>query len=328
MKTIDVCGVCNGLVDIFADISERELIDLGYEKGTMRLVEVAEQRDLLDRVGSQNPVMRSGGSVANSLITVAQLGGAGALFCHLGDDEYGRFFRDECSNLGVRIPVPLAKGHSTGTCVALLTPDAERTMRTSLGASVSLAADHITGDVISASRWLFVEGYVFSNSDGGRAAISEAIKVARGADTKVAITCSEAWVVNAFGGPLQEALEHAHLVFANEEESSALSGSSDILTSGRKLKDRFPHVVLTAGPRGAYIWWEGEELHVPAFPCQPRDLTGAGDTFAGSFLYGITRGLTPSDAAHRACYLARHVIEQVGARLTGDVKSMWNQANQ
>jgi sugar/nucleoside kinase (ribokinase family) len=328
MKTIDVCGVCNGLVDIFADISERELIDLGYEKGTMRLVEVAEQRDLLDRVGSQNPVMRSGGSVANSLITVAQLGGAGALFCHLGDDEYGRFFRDECSNLGVRIPVPLAKGHSTGTCVALLTPDAERTMRTSLGASVSLAADHITGDVISASRWLFVEGYVFSNSDGGRAAISEAIKVARGADTKVAITCSEAWVVNAFGGPLQEALEHAHLVFANEEESSALSGSPDILTSGRKLKDRFPHVVLTAGPRGAYIWWEGEELHVPAFPCQPRDLTGAGDTFAGSFLYGITRGLTPSDAAHRAGYLARHVIEQVGARLTGDVKSMWNQANQ
>lgn len=324
MKSIDVCGVCNGLVDIFTDISEEDLKALGYEKGTMRLVEAEEQHDLLKRVGSQSPIMRSGGSVANSLITVAQLGGAGALFCHLGDDEYGRFFRDECTSLGVQVPVPLAKGRPTGTCVALLTPDAERTMRTSLGASVALAAEHIGSDVIRDSRWLFIEGYVFSNSDGGRAAIQESVKVAREADTKVAVTCSEAWVVNAFGDALNQALAHAHLVFANEEESSALSGSGDIVASGRKLKDRFPHVVLTAGPRGAYIWWEGEELHVPAFPCEPRDLTGAGDTFAGSFLYGITRGLKPSDAAHRACFLARHVIEQVGARLTGDVKGMWN----
>ena len=324
MKSIDVTGVCNGIVDIFADIPEDELVSLAYEKGTMRLVEAADQTQLLERVGAKSPIMRSGGSVANSLITIAQLGGKSAVCCHLGDDEYGRFYRNECVSLGMKVPVALSKEHATGTCVVLLTPDAERTMRTALGASLALAPQHIDPAVIADSHWLFLEGYVFSNSDQGRGAIKEAIRVARESNTKIAVTCSEAWVVNAFGEHLNAALEQTHLIFANEEEASALSGSKDVVESGRKLKDRFPHVVITAGPRGAFLWWEGEELHVPAFPCEPRDLTGAGDTFAGSFLYGITKGLKPTDAAHRACFLARHVIAQVGARLTGDVKALWS----
>lgn len=323
MKSIDVTGVCNGIVDIFADISEDELTSLSYDKGTMRLVEAADQAALLDRVGAKSPIMRSGGSVANSMITIAQLGGKSAVCCHLGDDEYGRFYRDECVSLGMKVPVPLSKDHQTGTCVVLLTPDAERTMRTALGASLALAPQHIDPKVIADSSWLFVEGYVFSNSDQGREAIKESIRVARESNTKIAVTCSEAWVVNAFGEPLHAALEQTHLIFANEEESKALSGSEDVIQAGRKLKDRFPHVVITAGPRGAFLWWEGEELHVPAFPVEPRDLTGAGDTFAGSFLYGISKGLKPTDSAHRACFLARHVIAQVGARLTGDVKALW-----
>jgi sugar/nucleoside kinase (ribokinase family) len=324
MKSLDVFGVCNGIVDIFSDISETEFSSLGFEKGTMRLVEVNDQHSLLKKVGASNPIMRSGGSVANSMITVAQLGGKSAVCCHLADDEYGRFYRDECTSLGIQVPVPLAKNGATGTCVVLLTPDAERTMRTSLGACTHLAPEHIDPKGIADSKWLFIEGYVFSNSDAGRGAIKEALRVAKESDTKVAITCSDAWIVNGFGEHLNEALKHAHLIFANEEESAALSGTRDVIGAGKNLKDRFPHVVLTAGPRGAYIWWEGEELHVPAFPCEPRDLTGAGDTFAGAFLYGITRGLKPQDAAHRACFLARHVIGQVGARLTGDVKGLWS----
>ena len=97
----------------------------------------------------------------------------------------------------------------------------------------------------------------------------------------------------------------------------------DVIAAGERLKERFPHVVLTAGERGAHIWWEGERMHVPAFTCQPRDLTGAGDMFAGAFLYGITHGLSPYDSAHRACFLASRVISQVGARLQGDVKALW-----
>ena len=323
MKSLDVFGVCNGIVDIFSDITESDFSGLGFEKGTMRLVEASDQQALLRRVGATAPILRSGGSVANSMITVAQLGGKSAVCCHLADDEYGRFYRDECLSLGITVPVPLAQEGATGTCVVLLTPDAERTMRTSLGACTALAPEHIDSAVIADSKWLFIEGYVFSNSDAGRGAIQESLRVAKESDTKIAVTCSDAWIVHGFGEHLNEALKHAHLIFANEEESSALSGTSDIMSAGRKLKDRFPHVVLTAGSRGAFMWWEGEELHVPDFPCEPRDLTGAGDTFAGAFLYGITRGLKPQDAAHRACFLAKHVIAQVGARLTGDVKNLW-----
>jgi sugar/nucleoside kinase (ribokinase family) len=323
MKSLDVAGVCNAIVDIFADVSHEDFAPLGFEKGTMRLVDTAEQERLLEHVRAKTPIMRSGGSVANSLIAIAQLGGKSAICCRLGDDYYGAFYRNECSALGMRVPAELIPQAATGTCVVLVTPDAERTMRTSLGASTGLAAEHIHAPTIAESKWLFVEGYVFSNSDEGRAAIKESIRVARESDTKVAVTCSEAWVVNAFGEHLHEALESAHLVFCNEEESKALANTSSVEEAGKVLKERFPHVVITAGARGAFLWWEGEAIHVPAFPCEPRDLTGAGDMFAGAFLYGISHGLKPYDAAHRACFLARQVISQVGARLDGDVRQIW-----
>jgi sugar/nucleoside kinase (ribokinase family) len=323
MKTIDVTGICNGLVDIFTDISQQDFESLGFEKGTMRLVSADEQRELLQRFAQRSPAMCSGGSVANSMIAMAQLGGKSAICCRVADDQYGRFYRDECSQLGVRFPVSLAPSGSTGTVVSLVTPDAERTMRTSLGVCVDLAPEHISSDVIRDSRWVFIEGYVFANSDGGRAAIAEVVTMAKAQGTKVAVTCSDAWIVSGFSEPLKTALESAALLFANEEESAALAGTSDVISAGRVLKDRFPYVVLTAGAKGAYLWWEGEELHVPAFQCTPRDLTGAGDMFAGAFLYGINHGLSPSDSAHRACFLASKVISQIGARLKGDVRAEW-----
>ncbi len=324
MKTIDVTAICNGLVDIFADVAHADFEPLGFEKGTMRLVSVDEQHDLLSRFAGKNPALCSGGSVANSLIVLAQLGGKGAMFTHLANDEYGRFYRDECLELGIQMPVPLAHCGATGTVVSLITPDAERTMRTSLGVCVDLRREHVAPQVVKDSRWVFIEGYLFSNSEACRDAISDAVEIARGAGTKIAVTCSDAWIVSNFGAHLRATLESASLIFANEEESAALAGTSDVVSAGRKLKERFPHVVLTAGPRGCHIWWEGEELHVPAFDCEPRDLTGAGDVFAGAFLYGINHSLSPYDAAHRANFLASRVISQVGARLKGDVRALWN----
>lgn len=323
MKSFDVCGVCNALVDIFADVSEQDFTALGLEKATMRLVDTEEQQRLLSRVSSGSPTLCSGGSVANSLIAVAQLGGKSAICCRVADDEFGRFYRDECLSLGMHVPVQLASDGATGTSLVMITPDAERTMRTSLGVTTALAPEHLEPSAIERSTWLFVEGYVFSNSDEGRSAIKESIRIAKGAGTKVAVTCSDAWIVSGFGEHLFKALEDTHLIFANEEEAAALANVSDVVSAGRVLRERFPHVVLTAGARGAFIWWEGEAMHVPAYETEARDLTGAGDMFAGAFLYGITHGLKPDEAARRACFLAHLVISQVGARLKGDVKSLW-----
>jgi sugar/nucleoside kinase (ribokinase family) len=323
MKNLDVTGICNGIVDIFADISHEDFKPLGFEKGTMRLTTPDEQKTLLSQFGGRNPAMCSGGSVANSMIAVAQLGGKSAICTNLADDEYGRFYRDECTQLGIRMPVPLASSGATGTCVSLITPDAERTMRTALGVCTEIGPRQLDAAVIRDSKWLFVEGYVFANSDDSRTAIAQSISLAREANTMIAVTCSDAWIVSGFGEHLSKALESTNLIFANEEESAALAGASDVVSAGNTLKSRFPYVVLTAGSRGAFLWWEGEHIHVPGFPCEPRDLTGAGDMFAGAFLYGITHGLSPYDAAHRACFLASRVICQVGARLKGDVKALW-----
>lgn len=324
MKSFDVCGVCNALVDIFADVSEKDFTALGLEKATMRLVDTQEQQRLIGLVGSANPTLCSGGSVANSLIAVAQLGGKSAICCRVADDDFGRFYREECQNLGLHVPVELAPDGATGTSLVMITPDAERTMRTSLGVTTALAPEHLEPSAIERSTWLFVEGYVFSNSDEGRSAIKESIRIAKGSGTKVAVTCSDAWIVSGFGEHLFKALEDTHLIFANEEEAAALANVSDVVSAGRVLREKFPHVVLTAGARGAFIWWEGEAMHVPAYETAPRDLTGAGDMFAGAFLYGITHGLKPDESARRACFLAHLVIGQVGARLKGDVKALWN----
>lgn len=323
MKSFDVCGVCNALVDILVDLPEQDFVALGLEKATMRLVDTDEQNRLLAKVSSGKPALCSGGSVANSLIAVAQLGGKSAICCRVADDEFGRFYRDECQSLGMHVPAQLAAEGSTGTSLVMITPDAERTMRTSLGVTTALAPEHLDPSAIERSTWLFIEGYVFSNSDEGRSAVKESIRIAKSAGTKVAITCSEAWIVSGFGEHLFKALDDAHLVFANEQEATALANASDVVAAGRILREKFPHVVLTAGERGAFIWWEGEAIHVPAFETTPRDLTGAGDMFAGAFLYGITHGFTPEESARRACFLAHLVISQVGARLKGDVKSLW-----
>ena len=324
MKTLDVTGICNGLVDVFADIAHEDFAVLGFEKGSYGLVTTDEQRELLSKVGTRNPVLVSGGSVANSMIAIAQLGGKSAMLSNIADDEYGRFYRDECVNLGMEMPVPLSGDGVTGTVVSMISPDAERTMRTALGACVNLSPEQIDHHTINASKWLFVEGYVFANGDSGRMAVSEAVRIACECNTKIALTCSDAWVIGGFRQPLMETLKSSALIFANEEESMALSGLADVTSAGRALKNTIPYVVVTAGSRGAYIWWEGEEIHVPAVACEPRDLTGAGDMFAGAFLYGITHGLSPSDSAHRACFLASRVISQVGARLNGDVRNLWS----
>lgn len=326
MKDINVCGLGNGIVDVFLDISESDFASLGFERGSMRLVETGEQTELLEKYKGRSPGLVSGGSVANSIIALAQLGGKGGLISCLANDAYGTFYRKECEDLGIAMPVPGASKGMTGTCVVLITPDAERTMRTCLAVSADLSNEHVDEATIRRSDWLFIEGYPLANPGGGRAAVAKGVELAKANGTKVAVTCSEPWVVSAFNEALWAALERADLVFCNEEEALALSGASTIQAAGSALSQKLPKVVITGGPKGAYIWWDGETSKVDAFPCEPRDLTGAGDMFAGSFLYGVTHGYNPSDAARHANFLARSVISQVGARLRCDVPALWKQA--
>ncbi len=324
-KPFQLCGLGNALVDIFLELSEDEFQSLGFERGGMQLVDPAAQKTLLDRYQKHEPKLVSGGSVANSVIAFSQLGGKGAFIGCVGDDRYGLFYVNEFEELGIDIGNPIIVNESTGTSVCLVTPDAERTMRTCLAVASHLAARHVEEDHIKNADWLFIEGYVFANPETGQKAIHEAIRLARQHDTKIAITCSDAFVVHAFGNALHDALQHASLFFCNESEARAVTGAGTAEEAFAKLKDKVPSTVVTDGPRGAHVRYGGVETHVPAFPCEPKDLTGAGDMLAGAFLYGVTHGVPPAKATRAACFLAQKVITQVGARLHHGTRQYWDE---
>ena len=326
MKEFAVCGLGNAIVDIFVEVSEAEFAGLGFERGTMRLVDPAEQRALLTKLHARDPRLVSGGSVANSIIALSQLGGRAAFIGCVGDDRYGLHYQEEFEHLGIAMGNPVIFDQVTGTCACLITPDAERTMRTCLAVASHLGAAHVEEDRIRNAEWLFIEGYVFANPETGQGAIREAVRLARKHGTKVAVTCSDAFVVAVFGDAFFEALGQADLLFCNAAEACAVTGAATPGEAFEKLKSVVSATVVTDGPHGAYVRYAGVEAHAAAFPCEPKDLTGAGDMFAGAFLYGITNGVPPATAARAANFLASKVIAQVGARLHHGAKQYWEQA--
>ena len=325
MREFQLYGLGNALVDTFIELSDEEFASLGFERGSMRLVGPAEQKALLERFEGREPRLVSGGSVANSVIAFAQLGGQAAFLGCVGDDRYGLFYKAEFDELGVDIGNPVLVGQTTGTCACLLTPDAERTMRTCLAVSSHLAARHVDEGRLRNADWLFVEGYVFANPETGQGAIREALRLARRHGVRIALTCSEAFVVSQFGGAFFEALGQADLLFCNAAEACAVTGARGAAEAFARLKGRVPSALVTDGPNGVYVRHGGVEVHVPAYPCRPVDLTGAGDMLAGAFLYGITHGVAPDRAARAACYLAMKVITQVGARLHHGTRRFWDE---
>jgi sugar/nucleoside kinase (ribokinase family) len=325
-REFDLIGLGNSLVDILLELSEAEFGPLAFERGTMRLTEHDEQQKLLTAFHSREPRLVSGGSVANSVIACSQLGGKGAFIGCVGDDRYGLHYREEFSELDIDFTNPPLFGETTGTCVSIITPDAERTMRTCLAVSSHLAAKHVPADKVAAAEWLFVEGYIFANPATGQHAIREALKAAKDAGTKVALTCSDAFVPQVFGDAFREALAQSDLLFCNATEAVAVAGGASAEEAFAKFKTLVPNVVVTDGPNGAFIRYHGSESHVPAFACKPLDVTGAGDMFAGSFLYGITHGIPAEKAARAANFLAMKVITQIGARLHHGAKQFWQEA--
>jgi sugar/nucleoside kinase (ribokinase family) len=325
MREFHLCGIGNALVDIFVNVSDAEFAELGYQRGSMQLVDAARQKTLLARFHDREPRLASGGSVANSVIALSQLGGKAAFIGCVGDDRYGLFYKTEFDELEIDIGNPVI-GETTGTCLCVITPDAERTMCTSLAVAGHLGARHVDPERVKKSEWVFLEGYAFANPEHGQTAIREAIRIGKLNGTKIALTCSEAFVVTVFGDAFSDALRQADLLFANASEACALTRATTAAEAFAKLAGIVPSAVVTDGPDGCYVRHAGVEAHVPAFPCEPKDLTGAGDMLAGAFLYGITHGIPAPSAARAANFLAMKVICQVGARLHRGTRQFWEQA--
>lgn len=312
--TYDVFGVGNSLVDIQARVDDRFLDLVGFSKGIMTLVDEPAQQRVLEQLDGRETTRCAGGSAANTVMGVADFGGRAAFAGKTGHDEIGEFFLSDMRTRGVRIEVPPADGQS-GTCVVLITEDAQRTMLTNLGVSATLGPDDIHEEEIRRAKYVYVEGYLFTN-EGPRAAAVKAMEIAKANRVKVAFTISDPFLVGLFRDRFWQLIEeHVDLLFCNLEEARSLTGQEDPIECAHQIHKHAENVALTLGGTGSLLMHQGEVIPIEGVPVSAVDTTGAGDMYAAGILYGITNGLTWSQSGRLASHAAARIVSQLGARL-------------
>ncbi len=313
-KRIQLCGLGNSIVDLQYMVSDSDISKLGLEKGSMTLVDPAIQADLIRLFSYLQPNRCSGGSAANSIIAFSALGGKAAYQSKLGKDDLGKFYAEELRKLGIELHSDFIEGDSTGVSLILITPDAERTMLTSLGASASFNADDLNERVIADSEWLYIEGYKLTLEDGFNACV-KACKAATKAKTKIAISFSDTFITELFQEQLKEIVKHSDLVFCNKTEALNFTKKEVVSEAIFELHKLVDGVVLTLGDKGALISEGGKTIEIPSIEVKAIDTTGAGDMFAGTYLYGITQGYGLQNSGRLAIYASGLIVSQMGARL-------------
>ena len=313
----DVLAIGNAIFDILAHVEDDFLAREGLAKGSMRLVDPAESARLYGRIGQATRM--SGGSAGNTAAAVASLGGRAAYIGKVADDDTGRAYAHDMRGIGVHFdvaPLSASLGIRTATSVILVTPDGERTMNTSLAACQELTEDDIDPDLVRASAITYMEGYLWDPAKA-KDAFRLAARLARGAGRRVALTLSDSFCVDRYRDEFLGLVRSGQVdtLFANEHELKALYQTADMGTALDALAADAPLGVVTLGAAGSVTVQGGERIAVPAPPVGSLvDLTGAGDVFAGGYLYGLARDLPARVCAELGHLAAGHVIRQMGPR--------------
>lgn len=310
----DVYGVGNALVDIQAQVSDEHLDRVGFTKGLMTLVDEPTQVRVLDSING-TPLNRcAGGSAANTIMGVVDFGGKAAYAGKVGRDELGTFFLSDMRQLGATIEVPPSDGQS-GSCVVLITNDAQRTMLTHLGVSATIGPDDIIEDEIRKAKYVYVEGYLFAGDSAQKAAL-KVIHLAKKNGVKVALTISDPFLVGMCRDLFWELIAGpVDLLFCNLEEARSLTGLTDPVDCAQKIHHHAADVALTLSADGSLLMHGGQLTPIEGVPVHAVDTTGAGDMYAAGVLYGITNGLSWKQAGHLASHAAARIVGQLGARL-------------
>ena len=284
----------------------------------MTLVDEQRQATLLKAAASKIRKKQAGGSAANSIVALAQFGGKGFYSCKVASDEEGVFYQKDLVAQGVDTNLTCGdlEGGQTGKCLVMVSPDAERTMNTFLGISSSLSSKEVIPEVLKNSNFLFIEGYLVT-SETGFVAIKEAKEFAQLHGVKVSLTFSDPSMVKYFASQITELIgDGVDLLFCNEEEAMLYTSTADCDAAILELKKITKSFVLTKGSQGAQLW-DGDILYeVAANKVAAVDTTGAGDIYAGAFLYGINNGLSYPDSGKLASLVAAKIVSQYGPRLS------------
>ncbi|MEO7655615.1 MAG: adenosine kinase [Sphingomicrobium sp.] len=322
-RPIDVLAMGNAIVDVIADADEAFLAQHGMVKGAMQLIDEAEATRLYAAMGPGREA--SGGSAANTVAGMAALGCRTAFIGQLAEDQLGAIFRHDIGSLGVGFDTPALGGiGATARCLILVTPDAQRTMNTYLGAAQRLGPDAVEEATVAAARIVYLEGYLWDPEEP-RAAMRKAIALARSAGTRIAFTLSDSFVVERHRGDIDAliAAGEIDILFANEAEALALTGAGDFDAAVASLAGRVPTAVVTRGEKGAVAVRGGHRAHVPAQDIERLvDTTGAGDLFAAGFLTGEARELGLDASLRIGAIAAAEVIQHYGARPEKDLRAL------
>ncbi len=316
----DVAAVGNALVDVLAqvgdDFIEEQHKKHGMERGAMTLIDEARATELY--AAMPPAVETSGGSGANTIAGLASFGAKTGFIGKVADDQLGEIFAHDMRSLGVTFnTAQLSGGPATGRCLILVTPDAERTMNTFLGASVELDPGDIDADMIESAQVTYLEGYLFDKASA-KNAYKAAAEIAHNAGRRIALTLSDPFCVDRHRHDFLELVKgHVDILFANEDEIKALYLQEEFKDAVQAVKDN-EHcevVVITRGKRGALVLTGGREYEIPvARVDHVVDTTGAGDQFAAGFLYGFTQGRDIPECGRLAALAAAEVISHMGPR--------------
>lgn len=307
--------ICVGspIVDRLAHVGENALGRLGGGKGGMHLVQTAEMEELMNEL--QDPVAVSpGGSAANTAFALSRLAVPAAILGKIGDDGQGRFYRRSFEQVGGDSSrMKVCRKSATASCLCLITPDAERTMRTDLGAAAGLLPEEVSAEDFADCRHAHVEGYLLFNP----ALAMSVLSAAREAGCTVSLDLGSYEVVEANADTLPGLLtEYVDVVMANKDEAAAFCGSHDPIAGLERLGACSPMAAVKLGARGAYLKTDGESHFVPAFSVDdPVDATGAGDFWAAGFLYGRLQGHSLEDSGRFGAALGAEAVRHVGASL-------------
>jgi sugar/nucleoside kinase (ribokinase family) len=329
MAKYDVYALGNALLDIEFEVSPEVLQNLGIEKGVMTLLDQDSQDKIVSNLANYDQKRSCGGSAANTLIAVSQFGGKVFYSCKVADDEPGNFYTQDLIDCGVvtNLESQVAKSGVTGKCLVFVTPDADRTMNTFLGISGEFSDAELVPEAIEQAEYTYIEGYLVSGESSKQAAI-KARETAQAAGNKVAFSLADPNMVKFFKSGLLEIIgSGVDFLFANEGEALLMAETEDFDEAIEYLKTLAKRFAVTRGASGSVVF-DGEQLiEIEPFPVKAIDTVGAGDMYAGAFLYGLTNGMSYAEAGRLASLASSKIVTTLGARMkTADVQNLLDQA--
>ena len=326
---LNVYAFGSALMDIQVHINDSFLDEIGVDKGNMYLTERDRQEEVLKKLTGREALelekmgnklqTAAGGSAANTVFGISQLNGKAGFCGKVARDSFGSLYEKHMQDSGVLCTEKKVDG-MTGTCIVLISDDAQRTMLTCLGVSSEIAYEDVDEGRLKQSSYIYLEGYLF-DSELATQTLLQAIETAKKNDVKIALTASDSFCVARHKDIFLKLIKNdVDLLFANAQETRALSDKDDNDEAVKALAEMCENIAVTDGEKGSTLCFKGQFTKIEPFIVTPLDTTGAGDSYAAGLLFGLTNGYSLEASGKIASFFASRVVSQIGPRYNGDIR--------